>query len=137
MLERTDSSSRRALVLIVDPRPETRHWMWRLLSRAFGVLEASSALSARRWIRDRPDIDAIIVDDELPDTRGADLVKELVQSAHPIADRSIIIASEWRRVMLGGLTVVDRGDMQSVLTQLTGWFQPPSSRRIPVARQLS
>ena len=120
-------SVRRALVLIVDPQASTRHWMWRLLSRAFGVLEAQNAVAARRWIDERPDIDALIVEDDLPGSRGSELVKELARMEHPIASRSIVIASEWRRVMLSGMNVVERGDMQTILALLTGWFVPSDS----------
>ena len=114
--------TRRALILVVDPQAATRHWMWRLLSRAFGVLEAQNAAAARRWIRERPDIDALIVEDDLPDMRGSELVRELASSDHPISRRSIVIASEWRRVMLAGMNVVERGDMQSILANLGQWF---------------
>jgi DNA-binding NtrC family response regulator len=116
----------RGLVLIVDARVETRHWLWRLLSRAFGVLEAPSAQAARRWIEERPDIDALIVDDDLPDSRGGELVRELQENAHPIARRAIVVASDWRRVMLGGLTVVERGDVDGLLSTLAGFFQRDS-----------
>jgi CheY-like chemotaxis protein len=117
------TSHETALVLIVDPQVETRHWLWRLLSSAFGVIEAKNALAARRWIDERPDIDALIIDDELPDARGSDLVRELARSHHPIAQRSIVVASEWRRVMLGGLEVVDRGDVSGIVQRLTTWFR--------------
>lgn len=112
----------RALVLIVDPKVESRHWMWRMLNSAFGVIEAPNALSARQWIEERPDIDALIVEDELPDARGGELVRELAAESHPIARRSIVVASEWRRVMLSGLEVVDRGDAKSIIEKLTKWF---------------
>ena len=95
--------------------------MWRLLSQAFGVLEAPNASLARKWIAERPDIDALIVEDDLPDTRGGDLVRELASRAHPIAARSIVVASEWRRVMLAGLTVVERGDSKTIVDKLTAW----------------
>ena len=114
----------RALVLIVDPKVESRHWLWRLLSKAFGVIEASNAITARRWIEERPDIDALIVEDELPDSRGGELVRELQRSAHPIAQRSIVLASEWRRVMLAGLNVVERGVIDGILAKLASWFAP-------------
>src|ERR1700733_2276743 len=65
------------LVLLVDPFVTSRHFMWRALSRAFGVLEAGSAEAARAWIATRPDIDAVVVQDELPDQRGLELVRGL------------------------------------------------------------
>jgi DNA-binding NarL/FixJ family response regulator len=110
-------------VLIVDPQVETRHWLWRLLNSAFGVIEAKTATAAQRWIDERPDIDALIIDDDLPDARGSDLVRELAKRGNPIASRSIVVASEWRRVMLGGLTVVERGDMPAIVQRLTTWFR--------------
>jgi hypothetical protein len=128
-----DVASSRALVLIVDPQVESRHWMWRLLSKAFGVIEAQNARSARRWIDERPDIDAVVIEDELPDSRGSDLVKDLARCGHPIATRSIVIASDWRRVMLGGLTVVERGDVQSIVQKLTSWFM---ARDVAQARRV-
>ena len=122
---------RRALVLIVDPKVASRHWLWRLLNKAFGVVEAQNALSARRWIQERPDIDALVVDDDLPDSRGGEFVRELKQIAHPIADRSIVVASEWRRAMLAELNVVARGDAESIVSKLTFWFCAGDLARIP------
>ncbi len=49
--------------------------MWRGLTQAFGVIEAGDAGAARTWIERRPDIDAIVVQDELP----AGLVKALMR----------------------------------------------------------
>ena len=86
------------LVLLVDPVVASRHWMWRGLSRAFGVLEAGSAGGARDWIARRPDIDALVVQDELPDGRGLELVEELASEHHPVVSRSIVLArpgSRW------------------------------------------
>jgi hypothetical protein len=55
------------LVLLVDPVDASRFALWRELSRSFGVLEAPDAARARAWLRDRQDIDAIVVQRELPD----------------------------------------------------------------------
>ena len=133
----TREAQRRALVLVVDPKPETRHGMWRLLSQTFGVIEAPNAVLAKNWLRERPDIDAIIVEDELPDSRGSDLVRELARCASPVADRAIVIASEWRRVMLGGMVVVERGDRRAILEKLTGWFSAPSASYLKPADRYS
>jgi hypothetical protein len=109
--------------------------MWRLLNQAFGVLEAPNADLARKWIAERPDIDALIVEDELPDTRGGELVRELADRAHPIAARSIVVASEWRRMMLApGLTVVERGDAKTIVDKLTSWFIAREIARRPTSR---
>ena len=72
------AGGRSPLVLLVDPFVTSRHFMWRALTRAFGVIEAGNAGAARAWIASRPDIDAIVVQDELPDQRGLELVRELV-----------------------------------------------------------
>jgi response regulator RpfG family c-di-GMP phosphodiesterase len=100
---------RPALVLLVDPVVATRHWMWRAMSRAFGVLEAGSARAARDWIEQRPDIDALVTQDELPDARGAELVEQLARASHPVASRSIVLVRS-------GI------DLRAVLSKLAGWF---------------
>jgi response regulator RpfG family c-di-GMP phosphodiesterase len=106
-------------VLLVDPKIESRHWLWRILSQAFGVLEAASASAARRWIRERPDIDALIVEDELPDATGRELVDELVRERNPIARRAIVVAAH--DAGLAG-NVVEHGDVSAILTKLTVWL---------------
>ena len=73
----------------------------------------------------RPDIDALVVEDELPDGRGVDLVGDLVAARHRVACRSIVLArpgAEWTRMALLGTTLVERGDLRSVLSKLAGWF---------------
>jgi hypothetical protein len=97
------------LVLLVDPIVASRHWMWRAMSHAFGVLEAKTASGAREWIARRPDIDALVVQDELPDERGEDLVRQLVRARHPVASRSIVLT---RSI----------ADPRTVLSKLAGWF---------------
>ena len=126
----------RALILIVDSKVETRHWMWRLLSTSFGVLEAPDAMSARRWIEERPDIDGLVIDDDLADERGADLVRELVRDGHPLNERAVVVASEWRKVMLAGLNVVERGDVDVLTGMLDRWFAPSETRTRASARVL-
>jgi response regulator RpfG family c-di-GMP phosphodiesterase len=115
-------SSSRALplVLLVDPQLESRHWLWRRISDACGVVEAPTAVQARKWIAERPDIDAIIVEDELPDARGRDLVFELALQRHPIASRAIVLATsamDWKRVR-----IVERNDVRAILSSLKRWF---------------
>jgi hypothetical protein len=113
------------LVLLVDPVITSRHWMWRALNRTFGVLEAANAHGAREWIARRPDIDALVVQDELPDQPGGELVRELADVHHPIAARSIVLARpspEWARLAQAGATLIDRGDLRAVLAKLAGWF---------------
>lgn len=124
------AADNRPLVLLVDPQVESRHWLWRRLNDVFGILEATTARGARQWIEERPDIDALITADELPDARGAELVAELAEKNHPIASRSIVLASPeaaWRKTAFG-ISVVDRGDIRALLALLTAF--------IPQARAL-
>jgi hypothetical protein len=119
------AAGRPPLVLLVDPSIATRHWMWRALSRVFGVLEAGSARAARDWMACRADIDALVVENELPDERGVDLVRDLARDNHPAAWRAIVLARpspEWSRVGQAGATLVERGDLGAVLSKLAGWF---------------
>ncbi len=97
------------LVLLVDPVVASRHWMWRAMSRGFGVLEAGTARAAREWIDRRPDIDALVVQDELPDQRGVELVSDLERIRHPVASRSIVLTGSG-------------GDVRAVLAKLASWF---------------
>ena len=116
---------RSPLVLLVDPVVASRHWMWRGMSRAFGVLEAGSVEAARDWMDQRPDIDALVVQDELPDGRGAELVRDLVTARHPVACRSIVLARpgvEWSRMATLEETLIERGNLRAVLSKLAGWF---------------
>jgi hypothetical protein len=113
------------LVLLVDPSIASRHWMWRPLSRAFGVLEAGDASGAREWLARRPDIDVLVVDNELPDERGVDLVRDLASAHHPVASRAIVLARpspDWGRIAQAGATLVERGDLRAVFSKLAGWF---------------
>ncbi len=91
------------------------------------VLLVDSSLTSRprQWIERRPDVDAIVVQDELPDERGLELVRELATARHPIAARSIVLARrspDWGAIARAGLTLVERGDVRTVVTKLAGWF---------------
>jgi response regulator RpfG family c-di-GMP phosphodiesterase len=113
------------LVLLVDPFGASRHFMWRALSRAFGVVEARSAKDARTWIDRRPDIGALVLDDELPDQRGLELVQDLSAAQHPLIARTIVLARsspDWAAVAVAGLTLIERGDLRAVSAKLAGWF---------------
>jgi hypothetical protein len=115
------------LVLLVDPVVATRHCMWRALNRVFGVLEAGSATAARAWIDHRPDIDALVVQDELPDQPGLELVHGLARERHPIAARSIVLARpnpKFGGFVQANWTLLELGDMRGVLSKLAGWFFP-------------
>jgi response regulator RpfG family c-di-GMP phosphodiesterase len=119
------AGGRSSLVLLVDPFVTSRHFMWRALNRAFGVIEAGSAGAARTWIANRPDIDAIVVQDELPDQRGLELVRELVQARHPVARRSIVLARlnpDWAAIAQAGLTLIERGDLRAISAKLASWL---------------
>jgi hypothetical protein len=99
--------------------------MWRALNRAFGVIEAGSAGGARTWIASRPDIDAIVVQDELPDQRGLEFVRELVHAKHPVARRSIVLARpnpDWAAIAQAGLTLIERGDLRAISAKLASWL---------------
>lgn len=124
------AASRPPLVLLVDPVVASRHWMWRSLSRAFGVIEAPDAKGARDWIAQRPDIDALIVQDELPDARGVELVRDLANASHPIAAHAIVLARPNASVLApAGAAVVERGDLRTLLAKLAAWFFPVSRVR--------
>jgi response regulator RpfG family c-di-GMP phosphodiesterase len=118
-------SGRTPLVLLVDPLVTSRHFMWRGLSRAFGVLEAGSAEAARTWIATRPEIDAIVVQDELPDQRGLELVRDLEVARHPVARRAIVLARptpDWAAIAQAGLTLIERGDLRAISAKLSSWL---------------
>lgn len=119
------ASGRTPLVLLVDPFVASRHFMWRALSRAFGVIEAANATAARTWIESRPEIDALVVQDELPDQRGLELVRDLTRARHPVARRSIVLArpaADWAAIAQAGLTLIERGDLRAVSAKLASWL---------------
>jgi hypothetical protein len=125
MMSLNTAIGRPPLVLLVDPIVTSRHWMWRTLSRGLGVLEAVNARGAREWIDRRPDIDALVVEDELPDGRGLDLVRALATESNPIATRAIVLARpspDWARFGHAGATLIERGDLRAVLAKLASWF---------------
>jgi DNA-binding response OmpR family regulator len=131
-LDRTRNASSRPppLLLLVDSSLTSRHFMWRALSRAFGVIEAGSGGAARHWITLRPDVDALIVQDELPDERGLELVRELAAAHYPAAARSIVLARrspDWMATAKAGPTLVEPGDFRTVLAKLASWFLAPDS----------
>jgi hypothetical protein len=101
-------TARVPIVLVVDPVVATRHRLWRLLSLSFGVLEAPDARRARDWLTYRPNIDALVVQMELPDAQGSDLVKSFATAQVAVASRAILVA---RPV-----------DLRTVVTRLAGWF---------------
>ena len=100
--------ARLPIVLVVDPVAASRHTIWRMLSRSFGVLEASDARHARDWLTCRPNIDALVVQRELPDADGGEFVESLVAARVAVASRVILVT---RPV-----------DLQTVLKSLAGWF---------------
>jgi hypothetical protein len=118
------TAGRLPLVLLVDPILASRHSMWRVLSRGFGVLEAGNAMAARAWMARRPDIDALVVEDDLPDERGLDFVRGLASARHPIASRAIVLArqSAAGASALPGATLLERGDLRGVLSKLATWI---------------
>ena len=111
-------AARLPIVLVVDPMVASRHAMWRLLSRSFGVLEAPDARRARDWLTSRPNIDALVVQMELPDAQGSDLVKSFATAQVAVASRAILVA---RPV-----------DLRMVVTRLAGWFFSRDAMRAEV-----
>ncbi len=102
------AATRLPLVLVVDPVAASRQTMWRLLSPFFGVLEAPDGRRAEDWLEARPAIDALVVQSELPDVAGDELVKSLSTAQFAAASRAIVVT---RPV-----------DVPAVLRRLAGWF---------------
>lgn len=111
-------AARLPIVLVVDPVAASRQTMWRLLSRSFGVLEAADARRARDWLTHRPNIDALVVQEELPDAQGSELVKSFATAQVAVASRAILVA---RPV-----------DLRTVVTRLAGWFFSRDATRAKV-----
>ena len=107
-------------------------WSIRSCSRGTASGEATTARGATRWIDERPDIDALVVEDDLPDGRGADLAASLAAREHPLAKHTIVMTRA-RPQPAGGITVVERGDLRAVMSTLTSWF---AVRDLPQARRL-
>ena len=103
------------IVLVVDPVAASRHTMWRLLSRTVGVLEAPDAKRAREWLTFRPDIDAMVVQRELPDADASELMRDVATMRAAAAPRAIVVS---RPV-----------DLRAVLTSLAGWFFSRDARK--------
>jgi hypothetical protein len=114
------AATRLPIVLVVDPVTASRHLAWRTLSRSFGVLEAPDARRARLWLTDRPDIGALVVQRELPDAPGSELVESLVLARADVASRSILVG----RPM----------DLRIVVARLTGWFFSRDVRKADAVR---
>jgi DNA-binding response OmpR family regulator len=108
MMSPNTAAARLPIVLVVDPVAASRQALWRGLSRSFGVLEAADARRAHDWLACRPDIDAIVVQRELPDADGQDFVQSLVASRAAVASRVVLVS---RPV-----------DLRAVLPRLTRWF---------------
>jgi len=107
--------ARLEVVLVVDPVAATRHTMWRLLNRFFGVIEACDAQGAREWLSTRPNIDALVVQADLPDARGGQLVKSLAGARVPAASRAVVVGRP--------------ADLRMVVTSLSRWFLLRDTRR--------
>jgi CheY-like chemotaxis protein len=126
-------AGRPPLVLLVDPVVASRHRLWRALHGTFGVLEAESVESARTWIARRPDIDAIIVHDDLPDGNGLELLRELAASRHPLAGRAIVLVAPQAASSASadaGPTLVEVGDLLAVAKKLATWLPVREARKL-------
>jgi DNA-binding NtrC family response regulator len=84
-------AQRLPIVLVVDPVSESRFAMWRLLGARFGVIEAADARGVREWLASRQDIDAIVVQRELPDGDGSEVLDSLASAWAPASLRSIVM----------------------------------------------
>ena len=109
------AEARLPLVLVVDPVAASRQKMWRLLSRSFGVLEAPDARRAYELLASRPDIDALIVQRDLPDGDGGDFVLDLVSVGAEVASRVVLVSKPV--------------DLRTVLRSLAGWFFARDARK--------
>jgi DNA-binding NtrC family response regulator len=112
--------TRLPIVLVVDPVVASRFAMWRALSHCFGVLEAPDARHARTWLTCGRNIDALIVQSELPDADGSEFVKSLV-AEHVAASRALLVT---RPV-----------DLRMVVTRLAGWFVTRELRKAAALRR--
>jgi hypothetical protein len=135
MMNLDTAVGRLPLVLLVDSAVSSRHALWRTLHRAFGVLEADSAESARTWLGRRPDIDALVVHGDLPDGLAEDLAGEWID-LRPTAKRAAVLATQQLgapRTPRNGVTRVDLGDLRGVIEGLATWL---SARDATQARML-
>jgi response regulator RpfG family c-di-GMP phosphodiesterase len=107
--------ARLPIVLVVDPIAASRFTMWRLLNRSFGVLEAEDAKHAREWLDCRQSIDALVVQEDLPDAHGGEFVKGLLSARVVAASRAIVVE---RPI-----------DFRSVVASLAGWFYSREVRK--------
>jgi hypothetical protein len=105
------SAGRLPIVLIVDPVVAARFTLWRLLGRRFGVLEAVDACGAREWLACRQDIDALVVQRELPDANGGEFVRSLASIWAPAMDRAVVTGRD--------------DDVRNVVATLAEWFFYP------------
>lgn len=111
----TSATARLPVVLVVDPVASSRHTLWRLLTHCFGVIESTDARGAREWLERRPDIDALVVQDDLPDARGREWVKSLAEARLGAVSHALVV----------GRPV----DLRMVVTRMVGWFFSRDSRR--------
>src|SRR5580698_1313888 len=100
--------ARLPVVLVVDPVANSRFTMWRLLSRSLGVLEAPDAERAHQWLSARPGIDALLVQEALPDADGRLFLESLARERVSAASRALLL--------------VRPIDVLAVVTSLTTWF---------------
>jgi hypothetical protein len=126
------------LLLLVDGRASTRHWMWRSLTRDFGLVEASTGREARARIARRSDLEAMVIENELPDERGLEVAAHLARVHHPLASRTIVLAGASdlkQRSPVEGAILVERDDLRIVLLQLAAWFGAPEQWLIGALRR--
>jgi CheY-like chemotaxis protein len=91
MIDSNAAASRLPLVLVVDPVAASRQTLWRLLSPFCAVLEAPGAQRAQDWLTLRPNIDALVVQQDLPDLPGREFLASLASARVPVASRAVLV----------------------------------------------
>ncbi len=115
MMNLEPTATRLPIVLVIDPVAASRLTLWRLLSRSCGVLEAPDAQRAQACLDRWPRVDALVVQRQLPDGTGEELVARLAQARVPAASRAVLVS---RPV-----------DLRAVLTTLSASMFPREPRR--------
>ncbi|TNE89374.1 MAG: hybrid sensor histidine kinase/response regulator [Deltaproteobacteria bacterium] len=94
----SEPTSQGLLVLVVDDEPEIRNMVEAFLAAAgHRSLLAPSAEDALRIIASRDDLDVLVTDIHLPGRSGLDLLHELEDRRHPLANRAVIMSGLFHR----------------------------------------
>jgi hypothetical protein len=110
-------AARLPIVLVVDPVVASRHHDVALAQPVFRCPRSPRrAMPAR--LACRRNIDALVVQSELPDTYGSEFVESLAAAQVAVASRAI--------------RVVRSVDLRTVVTNLAGWFFSRDDRKADV-----